>query len=286
LLNACTLVDSRDPDFWKRSGVNVLFCSPGQFETFHSGFPFTHRFAKVEVSGAKLDDDVARLLAGHFDEIVDVYGASETNKSYVNHVTVDDAGQVTRKGKHFDSEVEVRDTEGRPILVGQIGEVRVRNDYMIPGYLAAPEATQKAFVDGWFIPGDLARWGANGTLEVLGRVDEVISFGGVKIDGKLIDMIIKGVPGIQDAVSVRSPKIERREIVGFIVFEDGVNKALCVQNVRDAYQHYTGLPCFLGPLHEIKEVPYDEDGRPMRHLCEQMLSAKIDAKQGTVSKVK
>ena len=286
LTNACTLVDSLDPDFWVTAGMDTLFCSPGQFRTFYDEAPFTARFSKVEVSGARLEDEDARLLAGRFDTVIDIYGASETNKSFANIVTVDPDGRVRRRGKRLDSEVEIRDPEGRPTLPGQLGTVRVRNPYLAEGYLEAPEATAKSFVDGWFVPGDVARWGTDGHLDVLGRVDEVISFGGVKIDGNLIDMIIKTVDGVRDAVCVRSPKTDRREIVGFIVFEDGVNKPAVVAAVREAYEAHTGLPCFLGPLHELKEVPYDEDGRPLRYLCEQMLAARIADRKAAVADLK
>lgn len=273
LMNACTIVHSQTPAFWKTAGVNTVFCSPSQFEAFIAKNEFTFRFRKVEVSGAKLEDDVARSLAKWFDTIIDVYGASETNKSYMTEISVDDAGEVTRTGMSCGSEIEIRDSEGRLCLPGKLGTVRVRNSYLVDGYVENPDATAKAFIDGWFLPGDIARWGANGTLNIAGRTDEVISFGGVKIDAFLIDTIIKSTPGVRDAISIRSPKSDRREIVAFVVFEDDINRGNCLQEIRTNYQAYTGLPCFLGPLHPIAEVPYDEDGRPMRYLCEQMLLA-------------
>lgn len=279
LLNACTIVESQDPVFWRTVGVNTVFCSPSQFETFNAKIPLTGRFKKVEVSGAKLEDSVAILMAKSFNEIIDVYGASETNKSYMTKVVVDEVGAVAREGWNCGSEIEIRDTEGRLCIPGKLGTVRVRNNFLVKGYVSEPEATAKAFVDGWFIPGDIARWGTNGTLNIVGRTDEVISFGGIKIDACLIDTIIKSTAGVRDAISIRSPKNDRREIVAFVVFEPDVERNLCVQEIRSNYQAYTGLPCFLGPLHEIGEVPYDEDGRPMRYLCEQMLLASASGAQ-------
>lgn len=284
LLNASTLVDSADPSFWKRCGVNAVFCSPGQFETFVKDKAFSETFKKVEVSGAKLDDAMAILLSKYFDNIIDVYGASETNKSFANVVTVDEDNLVHRSGMKLDSEIEIIDNDNNLCPLGKTGSVRIRNNYTVDGYISAPDATAKSFIDGWFYPGDVAIWGLDGELNIIGRNDEIISFGGVKIDAQLIDLIIESTPGVKDAICFKSPKADQNEILAFIVFDEGIDKISCIAQVRENYQSHTGLPCFLGRLHEIDEVPYNENGRPMRTLCQKMVQFKstritmIDAK--------
>lgn len=106
---------------------------------------------------------------------------------------------------------------------------------------------------------------------MVGRSDEVISFGGIKIDAQLIDLIIKGTPGVVDAICVKSPKPDRNEVCAFVVFDETVDRNNCVVQIRERYQEHTGLPCFLGPIHEIDKVPYSENGRPMRSLLEQVI---------------
>jgi|LGOV01.1.fsa_nt_gb acyl-coenzyme A synthetase/AMP-(fatty) acid ligase len=275
LLNACAIVESRDNTFLKQNGVDTVFCSPAQFAAYVKKYGFTEHFANVEISGAKLDNQLARQLAQNFDTIVDVYGASETNKSYVNYVTVDADGLVHRKGRAWDSDVEINDDKGNRCKPGQVGSVRVRNGYMVDGYIGNPEATARNFSDGWFYPGDLAIWGDDGQLDVIGRNDEVISFGGVKIDAQLIDLTIKSVPGIKDAVCFKNPKANRNEVIALAVFEDGVDKANCIWAIREAYKEHTGLPCFLGRIHEADEIPYSENGRPLREVCRQIVAEKI-----------
>jgi len=274
LLNACAIVDSDKPDFWKRSGVGTVFCSPGQFETFIKGAEFTGRFKNAEVSGAKLEDSVAYRLLGYFDNVTDIYGASETNKTFANVISLNNDGAIVRTGKKLDSEVEIVDRDNQPCPTGKTGTVRVRNNYTVDGYMNAPDATEKSFINGWFYPGDVGLWGPNGELNIIGRNDEIISFGGVKIDAGLIDLIIKSTDGVKDAVCFKGPKTDQNEILAFIVFEDGINKALCIEKVRENYQSHLGLPCFLGRLHEIDEIPYNENGRPMRILCQEMILSK------------
>ncbi len=284
LLNACTIVGGYDTGIWKRNGVNIVFGSPGQFEEIIEDKGIHSHFQKVEVSGAKLTDSLARKLAENFDTIIDIYGSSETNKSFANIVSVDQTGRVVRVGKKLDSEVEIFDSDGGLCEPGKVGTVRVKNRYIVNGYMNAPEATENSFKDGWFYPGDVASWGPNGDLDILGRNDEIISFGGVKIDAQLIDLIIKNTPGVVDAISFKNPKPSKRnEVLAFVVFEEDVVKVNCVAEIRENYKKRTGLPCFLGRLHQIDEVPYTENGRPLRAVCAQMVlerSGEIEEVEG------
>ena len=71
------------------------------------------RVARIEVSGAKLPDDIAANLLKNFELVVDVYGASETNKTFENIVMRDSEGADHSKGAGvLDSEVEIVSATG------------------------------------------------------------------------------------------------------------------------------------------------------------------------------
>jgi acyl-coenzyme A synthetase/AMP-(fatty) acid ligase len=275
LLHAGAIVDSDDPEVWRNHGVDAVFCSPRQFEMWSKKHVLRHRLARVEVSGAKLEDELAIQLSKNFYNVIDVYGASETNKSFANLIEVDANGDLIRSGKPLDSTVEIINDEGHLCADGEKGTVRVRNGYLVKEYLKAESATQENFRDGWFYPGDIAYWGGNGELVVCGRTDEIISFGGVKIDANLIDLIIKGVPGVVDAVSIKSPKKERFEICAFVIYESDADPTQVNFKIRDAYESCTGFPCFLGPLHQTTKIPYTSEGRPVRAAFEMLLDERI-----------
>ena len=275
LQNGCTIVDSSSCSLWKKNGVNTIFCSPSQIVTFMARFGLSGRYRRLEISGAKLEDDLVRSLSDHFDEIIDVYGASETNKTFANYVSLTADGEVRRHGRKLDSEIEILDADGATVPAGETGTVRVRNTYMIPGYIENPEATAKNFRDGWFYPGDVGRISDTGELQILGRDDELISFGGIKLDARLIDEILKSVAGVSDAICVKSPKADRNEVIGFVVLEDDVDRAYTVDMIRKAYRDYTGLPIFLGPIHVIDEIPYSDEGHPLREACAELVLQRI-----------
>ncbi len=62
-----------------------------------------------------------------------------------------------------------------------VGELCVRGDIVTAGYWCAPEATAAAFRDGWLHTGDVGRIDADGYVEVLDRLKDMIIRGGENI---------------------------------------------------------------------------------------------------------
>ncbi|MDF1584861.1 class I adenylate-forming enzyme family protein [Marinimicrococcus flavescens] len=87
-------------------------------------------------------------------------------------------------------EVEVVDADGRPLPAGETGQVRLRGPGVIREYLDDPEATALAFRDGWFHPGDLACFTAEGALLHHGRADDVMVFDGINIHPGEIEQVL------------------------------------------------------------------------------------------------
>ena len=107
--------------------------------------------ARIEVT-APNDGRYSENLLRNFELVVDVYGASETNKTFENIVMLDSRGRIVRKGKPLDSEVEIVSASGQRRKVAETGLVRIRNPYMVRGYLQAPEATAKFFREDGVTP--------------------------------------------------------------------------------------------------------------------------------------
>jgi acyl-CoA synthetase (AMP-forming)/AMP-acid ligase II len=78
-------------------------------------------------------------------------------------------------------EVEIVDDRGQALPAGEVGLIRVRGSGFARGYIDDPEATAKAFRDGWYYPGDLGVLSPEGALFLKGRADDLINFDGVKI---------------------------------------------------------------------------------------------------------
>lgn len=88
---------------------------------------------------------------------------------------------------------------------GEPGEIVIRGENVMSGYLNNPEADQRAFVDGWFRTGDLGRIDAEGYLTILGRLKEIINRGGEKISPREVDEVLLKHANVRQAVAFALP---------------------------------------------------------------------------------
>lgn len=79
------------------------------------------------------------------------------------------------------------------------GELCIRGDQVMLGYLGDPRATQERLRDGWLHTGDLARIEPDGLVTVLGRNDDVLKVGGERIGPAEIEAALQALPGIESA---------------------------------------------------------------------------------------
>ena len=78
-------------------------------------------------------------------------------------------------------EAEVVNDRDLPVPSGTAGMLRIRDPAMAEGYLDDPETTARKFRKGWFYPGDIAVSEGPRRLRVVGREDEILNVGGLKI---------------------------------------------------------------------------------------------------------
>jgi fatty-acyl-CoA synthase len=103
------------------------------------------------------------------------------------------------------SEAIVVDPEsGRPLAAdGQsMGEILLRGNTLMKGYLANPEETKKAFAGGWFHTGDLGVMHQDGYIELRDRSKDVIISGGENISSVEVENILYSHPDVLEAAVV------------------------------------------------------------------------------------
>ncbi len=104
-------------------------------------------------------------------------------------------------------EIAIRDEMGRTVADGERGLISVRSRAIVTGYLDNPAANARHFGEGWFHSND---WGFKpdaGGLVVLGRADDMLNIGGLKIPANLLEAQLREVEGVTEAalVTVASP---------------------------------------------------------------------------------
>lgn len=86
-----------------------------------------------------------------------------------------------------------------------IGEIYMRGNTVMKGYLGNPDATDKVFEHGWFHSGDLAVWHADGYLEIRDRSKDIIISGGENISTIEVESVLYRHPAVMEAAVVAKP---------------------------------------------------------------------------------
>lgn len=270
LLKACTIVDSIDITFLQQNNVNLVCGSPRQMDSWLEGAVLSPKIERLQVSGAKLSDTVTSQLLRSFKLVEDVYGSSETIKSFVNVKSMNDA-DVISTGKLTDSKVEIVDERDAICAPGEVGKVRIRNGYMASGYLDEPAATARSFRGGWFYPGDFATWGPMGSLQILSRTDDVINLGGQKIDLCVVDDALRSVDGVENAVCFRNPRAGKSfELTAFVVLTDITRADEYVDAAHKACVKALGQNAAPTQIIVVQDIPMTSDGIPRRVECQRL----------------
>lgn len=86
-----------------------------------------------------------------------------------------------------------------------IGEIFMRGNTVMKGYLKNPTATEEAFEGGWFHTGDLAVWHADGYVEIKDRSKDIIISGGENISTIEVEGVLYHHPAVLEAAVVARP---------------------------------------------------------------------------------
>jgi O-succinylbenzoic acid--CoA ligase len=161
------------------------------------------RFNAILLGGGPANPVLLEAARGAGLNVVTTYGMSET------------CGGAVYDGVPLDG-VQLAIREGLVVLGG---------DVVAAGYLENPELTAASFFteehDGevvrWYATGDLGELDGEGRLRVLGRVDDVIITGGLKVSAGAVTAGLHRVPGVREAFVVPVPSKEWGQQVAAMV---------------------------------------------------------------------
>jgi O-succinylbenzoic acid--CoA ligase len=194
-------------------------------------------FHAVLIGGGPLPPPVRKHAERNGIRVVQTYGMSET------------CGGCVYDGTPLYG-VQVRIDEG--------GEVLLRGPMLFDGYEGEPERTARALDDGWFRTDDLGEIDADGRLRVLGRSDDVIISGGVKVPARAVAAMISAGDSAQAVEVVGVPDPEWGQRVVAVVAGD---QEVSLEQVRDLVEPRAWAPRQLVVLEQIPLLPNGKTDR-------------------------
>jgi fatty-acyl-CoA synthase len=131
-------------------------------------------------------------------------------------------------------------------------EIRVRNPYLMTGYIRQPELTASVIRDGWYYTGDIGRCDADGFLTVVGRTNELIRTGGEYVAPAEVEQTLSDCPGIGDFAIIGMPDPNFGEVVCVALARRPDDNQPTLGSLQD---HVTGK---LAPFKRPRQLVYVE----------------------------
>ncbi len=160
------------------------------------------------------------------------YGMTETNAYGPQNGGADYLSHPTSTGRATPIlSIEIRDEMGRPVPVGERGEIWFKGPNLIRGYWNRPDATAETIVDGWLRTGDIGRLDDEGFVYVEDRAKDIVIRAGENVYCAEVEGAIYEHPAVHEAAVFGVPH-ERlgEEVAAVVVPRSGV--PLTVEEVQ------------------------------------------------------
>ncbi len=143
-------------------------------------------------------------------------------------------------------QIHLLDEDGREAPDGETGEVCFEAPFF-RGYINLPEETEKAFRDGLFHSGDLARKDENGNFVLLGRANDMFKINGNRIEPAEIEAAFKKLTGVSWCAARGFEKPSESFIC---LYYQGESLSMTDQELREGMS--ASLPYYMIPAHFIR----------------------------------
>jgi fatty-acyl-CoA synthase len=218
-------------------GVPTMFIAQLEHPSF-DGFDLTSLRTGL-MAGAPCPVEVMKRVVDdmHATDVCIAYGMTETAPvSFATRPDDDLDRRVSTVGTampHVEAKV-IDPATGATVATGTPGEVCTRGYLVMPGYWENPDATAQAIdTEDWMHTGDLGVLDANGYLNIVGRIKDMVIRGGENLYPAEIEDVLFQHPAVASAQVIGVPD-ERmgEELMAWIVLRDGTSAT------ADEIQHF------------------------------------------------
>jgi long-chain acyl-CoA synthetase len=168
-------------------------------------------------------------------------------------------------------EMKIVDENMEELPRGEIGDIIVRGDNVMQGYLGRPEATAETIVNGWLLTGDMGYMDEDGFLFIVDRKKDLIISKGINIYPREIEEVIDAFTGVKASAVVGIVDEKSGEIpVAYVELEedtDTLDEAGLKKHLREHLANYK-LP---KQIHVIEELPKNATGKVLKRVLKEQL---------------
>lgn len=223
--------------------------------------------------------------------LMQIYGLTEATSGWISFLTDADHIQALEKepellksvgriGIHYDC--EIRDPSGQPVSPGQSGEVWLRGNTLMSGYINQPQATGEALVDGWLRTNDLGRLDERGYLYLMDRQKFLIITGAVNVFPSSVEAILIEHPALAEVAVVGIPHPEWGEAVVAAAVRSSAALDVRAQAIIEFCRGKLSGPETPKHVVFVDELPKTSNGKVMKAELKKWLSSGAIAMPWTI----
>lgn len=215
---------------------------------------------------------IGQVLSALGARYVTNYNSTETNSPIgsvgYEPVPVGSCGRL-REGVEY----RVVDDSGNDVPRGTAGELLIRTPdrfAMNLGYWGMPDATAKAWQNGWFHTGDMLRVDEDGFWYMPGRLKDRIRVRGENVNPDELELIVNTCPVVKSSAAVGRPVEGGEDEIVLFVIPVG-RGPVAAEIVEFCEQH---LPKFMRPAEviEASDLPLTPTGKVQRSILRESLA--------------
>ncbi|MER2030171.1 MAG: long-chain-fatty-acid--CoA ligase [Solibacillus sp.] len=248
------------------SGVPTMYALLlSKFDFANQSFP---NVRKMVYGSAPMPHEIIKNLKGAYPKVEfhNLYGQTEsspgaTELSYEAVLTkVGSVGKALPK-----TELKIVDADGVELPVGEIGEICIKGEQIMKGYLKNDDETMQVIKNGWLYSGDLGRLDEDGYLYIVDRKKDLIIRGGENIYPIEVENVLYQLPQVIDAAVIGIPDPIYGEIpkaIVVLVEEDAVTEHEIMDYARSKLAKYK-VPHV---VEIVKEMPRNPSGKILKHV--------------------
>jgi fatty-acyl-CoA synthase len=224
------------------------------------------------------------LHVTHLYGLTETYGPAlvcEYQRGWEELAADELALRISRQGVPTVSvtDVQVADARARRVPADgrTVGEIMVRSNTVMAGYLDDEQATADALRDGWFHTGDLGVTHPDGYVELVDRSKDVIISGGENIASVEVEKVLVAHPDVREAAVVAVPdqRWGERPVAFVTAARDTLTEAELIEFVRGR------LARFKAPDRVyFQQLPKTSTGKVTKHTLREVARAKLSQPPG------
>jgi len=141
------------------------------------------------------------------------------------------------------TDVSIQDENGKPLPIGEVGELCARGPQVMPGYWQRPDETANVLTaDGWLHTGDMAKMDADGFVYIVDRKKDMILVSGFNVYPNEVEDVIAMMPEVLEVAAIGVPNEKSGETVKAVIVKKDPN--LTADQVKAwAREHLTAYKC-------------------------------------------